>query len=239
MQRTLNKLSEAVREQLNQTEVEAWERLTRMLTHEMRNGTTPITSISQSLLRRSDVIGTPLEDGIQAIYDSSQHLSEFVENYRKMAQLDQPVMSKINLREIIDSVTLAYPQLSWQVKVPTDIMVHADSGMLRQVLANLIKNAMEADAKTIVIEVETAQQQKAAVKTAKIITLLIGNDGLPIQPEDRQSLFVPFFTTKQSGSGIGLSLSRRMMVQQGGMLQLADMIPPNSTVAFLMTLAPA
>lgn len=239
MLRTLNKLSEAVREQLNQTEVEAWERLTRMLTHEMRNGTTPITSISQSLLRRSDVIGTPLEDGIQAIYDSSQHLSEFVENYRKMAQLDQPVMSKINLREIIDSVTLAYPQLSWQVKVPTDIMVYADSGMLRQVLANLIKNAMEADAKTIVIEVETAQQQKAAVKTAKIITLLIGNDGLPIPPEDRQSLFVPFFTTKQSGSGIGLSLSRRMMVQQGGMLQQADMIPPNSTVAFLMTLAPA
>lgn len=239
MQRTLNKLSEAVREQMNQTEVEAWERLTRMLTHEMRNGTTPITSISQSLLRRSDVIGTPLEDGIQAIYDSSQHLSEFVENYRKMAQLDQPVMNKINLREIIDSVILAYPQLSWQVKVPTDIMVHADSGMLRQVLANLIKNAMEADAKTIVIEVETAQQQKAAVKTAKIITLLIGNDGLPIPPEDRQSLFVPFFTTKQSGSGIGLSLSRRMMVQQGGMLQLADMIPPNSTVAFLMTIAPA
>ena len=88
MQETLNQLGETIRQQVNQSEVESWERLTRVLTHEMMNATAPITSISQSLLNRPDVKGTPLEDGIQAIYDTSRHLSDFVISYRKMSELE-------------------------------------------------------------------------------------------------------------------------------------------------------
>lgn len=216
MQETLNQLGEAIRQQVNVSEVESWERLTRVLTHEMMNATAPITSISQSILNRPDVKGTPIEDGIQAIYDTSRHLSEFVVNYRKMSELEKPVLTDLPLRPLLDDVCKAYPELTWEVNVPQDIIVRADASMLRQVLMNLTKNAVEAEAKKMVIE------QMNDLPSAQQLTLYIGNDGLPIPAENRQSLFVPFFTTKRSGSGIGLSLSRRMMVQQGGMLDLAE-----------------
>ena len=222
MQETLNQLGETIRQQVNQNEVESWERLTRVLTHEMMNATAPITSISQSMLNRSDVKGTPLEEGIRAIYETSRHLSDFVVNYRKMSELEKPVLTDVRLYTVIDEVSKAYPQLTWEVSVPADLVVRADIGMLRQVLMNLVKNAIEANATKMVVEESNN-------------LLFIGNDGLPIPAENRQSLFVPFFTTKRSGSGIGLSLSRRMMIQQGGMLELAETPRQGCHVAFILS----
>ena len=194
-----------------------------MLTHEMMNATAPITSISQSMLNRPDVKGTQLENGIQAIYETSRHLNEFVVNYRKMSELEKPVMKSVGLRAIIDDISKAYPQLTWEIKVAEELTVWADAGMLRQVLMNLVKNALEAKAQKMVIEEDN-------------YSLYIGNDGLPIPAENRQSLFVPFFTTKRSGSGIGLSLSRRMMILQGGMLELAETPRQGCHVGFILTL---
>ena len=153
MQQTLNQLGETIRQQLNQSEVDSWERLTRVLTHEMMNATAPITSISQSLLGRTDVKGTPLEPGIQAIYDTSRHLSDFVANYRKMSELEKPMMADLPLRPLLDDVCKAYPELTWQISIPDDLIVNADAGMLRQVVMNLAKNAAEAQARKIVIEI--------------------------------------------------------------------------------------
>ena len=229
MQQTLNQLGECIRQQVNQNEVESWERLTRVLTHEIMNAAAPITSISQTMLGRNDVKDTPLEPGIQAIYDTSRHLSDFVANYRKMTELERPVLADVNLFSLLDDVCKAYPHLRWEVNVPADIIVRADAGMLRQVLMNLAKNAVEAEAKTMVIE----QVEESAI--TQLLTLYIGNDGLPIPAENRQSLFVPFFTTKRGGSGIGLSLSRRMMIQQGGMLDLAETPLRGCRVGFLLS----
>ena len=229
MQQTLNQLGECIRQQVNQNEVESWERLTRVLTHEIMNAAAPITSISQTMLGRNDVKDTPLEPGIQAIYDTSRHLSDFVANYRKMTELERPVLADVNLFSLLDDVCKAYPPLNWEVHVPADIIVRADAGMLRQVLMNLAKNAVEAEAKTMVIE----QVEESAI--TQLLTLYIGNDGLPIPAENRQSLFVPFFTTKRGGSGIGLSLSRRMMIQQGGMLDLAETPLRGCRVGFLLS----
>ena len=153
MQQTLNQLGETIHQQVNQSEVESWERLTRVLTHEMMNATAPITSISQSLLGRTDVKGTPLEPGIQAIYDTSRHLSDFVANYRKMSELEKPMMADLPLRPLLDDVCKAYPELTWQISIPDDLIVSADAGMLRQVIMNLAKNAAEAQARKIVIEI--------------------------------------------------------------------------------------
>ena len=232
MQETLNQLGSIIRQQVSQNEVESWERLTRVLTHEMMNATAPITSISQSMLNRTDVKGTPLEDGIRAIHDTSRHLSDFVANYRKMSELEKPLLKDIQLRQILDDICRAYPQVSWEINVPSGINVNADAGMLRQVLINLIKNAIEAEAKKIVIALinneETSHNQP--------LTLYVGNDGMPIPAENRQSLFVPFFTTKRSGSGIGLSLSRRMMIQQGGMLELAEKPFEGCRAGFILSL---
>ena len=230
MQQTLNQLGDVIRQQVNQNEVEAWERLTRVLTHEMMNATAPITSISQSMLGRDDVKDTPLEQGIQAIYDTSRHLSEFVKNYRKMSELEKPVLADVMLRPLVDDVSKTYPELTWEINIPNGLVVNADSGMLRQVLMNLAKNAVEAEAKNIVI---TQTEDSPSVSK---INLYIGNDGLPIPAENRQSLFVPFYTTKRSGSGIGLSLSRRMIIQQGGMLDLAELPISGCHAGFILTL---
>ena len=230
MQQTLNQLGETIRQQVNQSEVESWERLTRVLTHEMMNATAPITSISQSMLSRHDVKGTPLEPGIQAIYDTSRHLSEFVANYRKMSQLEKPVLADMPLRLLLDDVCKAYPELAWEINIPNEITVRADAGMLRQVLMNLAKNAVEAGAKKMVITKGDSFTDDTQ------LALYIGNDGQPIPAENRQSLFVPFFTTKRNGSGIGLSLSRRMMIQQGGMLDLAERQISGCRTGFLLTI---
>ncbi|MBR1389467.1 MAG: HAMP domain-containing histidine kinase [Prevotella sp.] len=234
MQQTLNQLGETIRRQVSQNEVESWERLTRVLTHEMMNATAPITSISQSMLGRDDVKGTPLEAGIQAIYDTSRHLSDFVSKYRSLSRegsfvttKEPSLMADVPLRQMLGEVCKAYPELSWEIDIPEDIIVRADAGMLRQVLMNLTKNAVEAEAgKMVVTQVDAPSGQLA---------LHIGNDGLPIPAENRQSLFVPFFTTKRSGNGIGLSLSRRMMVQQGGMLDLAETPLPGCRVGFVLS----
>ena len=234
MQETLNKLGESIRQQVSKSEVETWERLTRVLTHEIMNATAPITSISQSLMSRQDVKGTPLEGGVQAIYETSRHLSEFVANYRKMSELEKPVLGSVRLSAVISDISKAYPQLEWSISVPADILVEADAGMLRQVLVNLVKNAVEADAKKIVIDADT--HKSGMPSTDWHVCLSVGNDGMPIPVENRQSLFVPFFTTKRGGSGIGLSLSRRMMIQQGGMLDLADKPLNGCHTIFLVTI---
>ena len=242
MQQALNQLGDTVRQQVNQSEVESWERMTRVLTHEMMNATAPITSISQSLLRRDDVKGTPLEPGIQAIYDTSRHLSDFVANYRKMSQLEKPVLADVPLRPLLDDVCKAYPELTWDISIPHDFTVRADAGMLRQVLMNLTKNAVEAKArKMVVAPVEDAfpqpPRQKASPRRGGRGCLYVGNDGLPIPAENRQSLFVPFFTTKRSGSGIGLSLSRRLMIEQGGMIELSEKAMPGCHAGFVLTVS--
>ena len=226
MQETLNSLGETIHQQVNQNEVESWERLTRVLTHEIMNATAPITSISQSLLSRPDVRDSQLEEGIRAIHETSSHLSEFVSNYRKMSELEKPKIEDVGMLKMIDDIRKAYPLLAWEVSVSSDLTVLADVGMLRQVLMNLVKNAIEAQAQKIVVE----ENRKSASPT-----LCIGNDGLPILAENRQSLFVPFFTTKRSGNGIGLSISRRIMTEQGGWLELEERNLPGCHVTFKLT----
>lgn len=226
MQETLNSLGETIHQQVNQNEVESWERLTRVLTHEIMNATAPITSISQSLLSRPDVRDSQLEEGIRAIHETSSHLSEFVSNYRKMSELEKSKIEDVGMLKMIDDIRKAYPLLAWEVSVSSDLTVRADVGMLRQVLMNLVKNAIEAQAQKIVVE----ENRKSASPT-----LCIGNDGLPIPAENRQSLFVPFFTTKRSGNGIGLSISRRIMTEQGGWLELEERNLPGCHVTFKLT----
>ena len=210
MQETLNQLGDIIHQQVSQNEVESWERMTRVLTHEIMNAVAPVASISQSLLRRADVASTPLEEGIRAIHNTSQHLTAFVDSYRKFSQLQKPDIGSVHLASLVRDVAVLYPTLQWDCAVADDIMVSADPNMLRQILVNLTKNAVEANACRIGIEATTNPTR-----------LYVSNDGQPIPAEAQHSIFVPFFTTKRSGSGIGLSLSRRIMLQQGGTLELA------------------
>ena len=215
MQETLNQLGETIHQQVSQNEVESWERLTRVLTHEIMNATAPIASISQSLLNREDVKGTPLEEGIHAIHTTSKHLNTFIDSYRKLSQLQQPIRKNVHLSSLIRDVMMLYPNVTWECAVSEDTIVNTDPNMLRQVFVNLVKNAVEANAQRISIEEGYKNKSQTTI-------IYISNDGQPIPAEAIRSIFVPFFTTKRTGNGIGLSLSRRMMLQQGGNLNLED-----------------
>ena len=253
MQETLNDLGEVIHQQVNQREVESWERLTRVLTHEMMNSTAPIASISQSLLRRDDVAGTPLEAGIRSINATATRLTTFVESYRKLAQLQQPKPEDVHLDAFFAEVQRLYPQLAWDVVGMDDVIVHTDPVLLQQVVVNLVKNAVEAGARRIKTHPQPSLVGRELIpsRTEKIAVFkgnnslptreggrwvfFLSNDGAPIPAADRDSIFIPFFTTKHGGTGIGLALSRQIMVRQGGNLELMDQPETGYTVTFRLT----
>ena len=214
LQETLNKLGDTIREQVNLGEVESWEKLTRVLTHEIMNATAPIASISQSMLHHPAVKDSELEEGIMAIHNTVTHLNSFVDGYRKYSALQKPVPESVNLSSAVKDMACLYPDVLWRNAINEDVMVKTDPNLLRQILINIVKNAVEAGAKTMGLECEATRDGK--------VLLYISNDGEMIPAEARSSIFVPFFTTKRKGNGIGLSLSRRLLAIQGGMMSLLD-----------------
>lgn len=234
LQEALNDIGQEVNKLVAQNEVESWQRLTRVLTHEIMNATTPIQSISQAYLSNPKIKGTLYEEGIRAIYETSTGLASFVDSYRKLTQLQKPVLADVPLGAFISSVKSLFPDLEWKVSMPAFTTMRADENMLRQVVINLVKNAVEAGAKTIDIRYNSPPNphlkgdflstpaHSLRGKAGGDSVLYISNDGAPIPPDVRREIFVPFFTTKRSGSGIGLSLSRQMMMMQGMNIVLAD-----------------
>ena len=195
LQTMLNDMGGEINQLMARSEVESWQRLTRVLTHEIMNAVTPIQSIAQAYMGSTMVKQTPLEEGIRAIYDTTRSLKSL------------------------------YPKLSWHVDLGAIRTLHADASMMHQVTTNIVKNAVEAGAHDISLTV-TAD--------AGYTLLLISNNGSPIPAEVAREVFVPFFTTKRSGSGIGLSLARQMMMAQGGNLTLADTPQPGYHTTFVV-----
>ena len=226
LMQTLNQLGEHVREQVNLGEVESWEKLTRVLTHEIMNATAPIASISQSMLHSPAFKESGLEEGILAIHNTVQHLNSFVDGYRKYSELQKPKPQQVDLIEVINEVQSLYQDLAWKNALPESVMVETDPNLLRQILINLIKNAIEAGAKTMGMECSRSKEGRTL--------LYVGNDGAPIPAEARSSIFIPFFTTKRQGNGIGLSLSRRLLTLQGGMMSLLDVPRQGFPTTFLL-----
>lgn len=238
MQQSLNDMGEEVRQLVNHSEVESWEKLTRVLTHEIMNSTAPIASISSSLLNRNDVVGTPLEEGIRAIHSTAARLNTFVVNYRKMSQLQKPEPQDFDLTPFLKNLTSLYPKLLWEIDMPSTCTAHTDAALLHQVLINMVKNALEAGAKKMGLKVERIdtsyhhQSYQIETSNASRVSITISNDGKPIPPDVRSSIFIPFFTTKATGSGIGLSLSRQIIIKQGGSLELLDTPMPTYHTSF-------
>ena len=227
LQKMLNEMGGEINKLMARSEVESWQRLTRVLTHEIMNAVTPIQSITQSYRCSKMVKGSPPEEGIQAIYDTSRSLSAFVESYRKMTQLQTVGFEEIDLQRLVSNLQALYPTLAWHMDINDMQTLRADASMMHQVLTNIVKNAAEAGAHNIDI---------CARRTDQCTQLLISNDGTPIAAEVAREMFVPFFTTKRTGSGIGLSLSRQMMMAQGGDLALAERPQAGYHAAFVVTL---
>lgn len=226
----LNEMFGEINRLLARNEVESWQRLTRVLTHEIMNAMTPISSITQVYIDSSLVKGTPLEEGMRAIYDTSLSLGTFVDSYRKLTQLQSPHIEEVALIDVLSTVRMLYPQVEWHVDLENKQMrVLADSGLMRQVLVNIVKNAVEAGARNVDLRIDA---------DGKMAQMLVSNDATPIPPEVAREIFVPFFTTKASGSGIGLPLARQMMLAQEGSLSLADTPVAGYYTTFTVTMKP-
>lgn len=221
LQEALNEMGHEINQLVAQNEVESWQKLTRVLTHEIMNATAPITSISQAYLNSPKIQGTPYEEGIQAIYTTSRGLSVFVDSYRKFAQLQEPSLHPLRLETSLQKVQALFPTLEWNIDLPSGLTLSLDENLFHQVLINLIKNAQEAQATRL--DVRWRDEE-----------LWNSNNGALIPAEVAREIFIPFFTTKRSGSGIGLSLSKRLMVKQGRNLRLAETPVAGFPVSFVL-----
>ena len=229
LQEALNDMGQEIQKLVAHSEVESWQKLTRVLTHEIMNATTPIQSISQAYLKIPEIQGSPFEEGIRAINDTSAGLATFVESYRKLTQLQEPVIADVNMLAFCKQIATLYPQLQWNIDIPADFVLQADENLLRQVFINLTKNAIEAEAKKISLTpIPSPRRGETSGRKASLLGgrfewgLLFSNDGHVIPLDVAQEIFIPFFTTKQTGTGIGLSLSRQILMKQGMTISLAE-----------------
>ena len=219
---TLNDMENNIGRLTAQNEVESWEKLTRVLTHEINNATTPILSICQSYLASPSIKSSPYREGIEAIHDTTSALNVFVDSYRKMTQIQKPAPVELNLLEFISGLSCMYPSLQWHIDIPESLTITIDPNLLRQAIINIVRNVAEAGAKNISVR-------------WLIHRIYISNDGAPIDPEHHRDLFVPFYTTKSHGSGIGLPLSRQVLMMQGYELSLAPVPQPGYHVTFVIS----
>lgn len=229
-----------IKSELETRELESWIKLIRVLTHEIMNTVAPITSLSQTILSYFKNLDGKVPDekiirntikGLEVINERGTGLISFVDTYRKLTRLPQPDKKPISLGELFESIItlINYEPKNKQVKierevVPVDLEIVADKKQVTQVLINLLKNALEAlsntENGTIILKGEINENGRAQIS--------VTDNGPGISEDLMDKIFVPFFTTKDSGSGVGLSLSRQIMQLHGGSLKV-DSKPQNTS----------
>ena len=210
--------------ELDDREIDSWIRLTRVLTHEMMNSLTPVTSLSEMLLTLPGAQkDEELRQGLETIHTTGKGLVNFVMSYRKLTRLPSPEPTLFDVRPFLERmVQLAghqHPDSSIRIvlkEVQEDLMAYADENLLTQVMTNLLKNAVQAIGEAPNGEIRL----RAYCDEQDMVRIEVSNNGPKILPEVAEQMFVPFFTTKEEGSGIGLSLSKQMMRLQGGSISL-------------------
>ena len=209
---------------VEEAEAAAWQKLISVLTHEIMNSIAPIISLSETLAEREMDKEEESEEykimkqAMEAIHRRSVGLLSFVENYRKLTRLPQPVMQPIALKSLLKSLqqlTSSYG-IAFSFNVyPEQLILNADKGMVEQLLLNLLKNAKEACE-----GIENPAISVIAEKVGNIIKISVSDNGQCIVPEARDKIFIPFYSTKAKGSGIGLSLCKQIVLRHGGKISL-------------------
>ena len=208
-----------IKGELANQETDSWVRLIRVLTHEIMNTLTPVISLSETLLERAE---GEQKEGLQVINQTSKDLIRFVENYRKFTHLPQPQPELFYVKPFMERMAkLAQPLAdkgqTLEVDVtPADLLVYADESLIARVVSNLVKNAVEAthEGQHIWLRAFTGDHDEVVMEVA--------DDGETIPAELADHIFIPFFTTKKEGSGIGLSVSRQIMRMSNGSLTLVN-----------------
>ncbi|HPW60803.1 MAG TPA: ATP-binding protein [Cyclobacteriaceae bacterium] len=223
-----------IQTELQKQELEAWQNLTRVLRHEIMNSITPISSLTstlreileQDLIKKEDNYelktegAEDLREGLNTIESRSKGLIKFIDAYREYTSLPQPKIKNIRVKDLIEKVAqLLKPEFkktSIQFSYKSDseyLTIQADEEMIEQVLINLIKNAIEA-----LENLPNAKIELTGTYNDNAVIIEVSDNGPGIIPEAIERIFIPFFTTKKSGSGIGLALSRQIMQMHNGSL---------------------
>ena len=221
--RTLNRIRTIFEKQRQAHEQDSWTKLIRVLTHEIMNTVSPIASLSDAMAKSVDENGhseLDIKAGLETISDSSKNLIGFVQTYRQLSDVAKPIRKALELKDLMDKVialngeplTSCGAECTYRPEDP-DLMIYADEGQISQILINLIKNALQAGAKHIVISAKMGKDD--------VVIVRVSNDGEPIPASAQEQIFIPFFTTKTEGSGIGLSLARQIMRNHNGSIELA------------------
>ena len=229
LNRALNRIKGIFERRDAANEESSQNKLFRVMTHEIMNTVAPIASLSDALLTEE---GVDVKAGLETISASSKDLIRFVESYRSMTQAQPPVRKAVMVDELMDRVLLLNKAkiaeqgatLTYQANTP-DLLIYADEGQIMQVFNNLIKNAVQAGATSIRITADLNSEDQTVIRVA--------NNGKAIPLRQTEEIFIPFYTTKPNGTGIGLSLSKQIMVRHNGNLAL-EQSDSNLTVFALL-----
>ena len=213
---------------LEENEMEAWQKLIRVLTHEIMNSITPIISLSDTLCERitkeekNEYENEMIYQGMQTIHRRSKGLLEFVKNYRQLSRLSNPILTNVRIGDILGDIRKLYPnqevEYIYQIENEEQILMW-DRSQMEQVLINLLKNATEACEGRHNSKVYITTQY---LKDKQIFQLTVTDNGCGVLPEALDKIFVPFFTTKTKGSGIGLSLCKQIVNNHGGSISVSS-----------------
>lgn len=216
LNRALNRIR-GIFERRNAINEEAsWSKLFRVMTHEIMNTIAPIASLSDALSKGDS---QDVKEGLATISSSSKDLIRFVESYRSFSQVAQPLRKAVMVDELMDRVmrlnkakaTEQGTTLTYTPKAK-DLLIYVDEGQMMMVFNNLIKNAIQAGANSIRISTDLNKEDQTIIYVA--------NNGQAIPLAKQEEIFVPFYTNKPNGTGIGLSLSRQIMIKHHGILRL-------------------
>ena len=237
-----------INSEIEQKEIEAWHKLIRILTHEIMNSITPIASLTetmQSMLTDkqgeqkalSAINDETIQDirfSLNTIQNRSEGLLHFVENYRKLTRVPKPVVEPVNISKFLGSIeklmqeTLQRHDITFSITVEdTKLTATLDPALIEQVVINLVTNSMHAleGRKDKVIQVKGYKQENK-------VTLEIADNGKGIPEKELKEIFIPFFSTKKEGSGIGLSLSKQIISQHGGTIKVSS-VPEKGTSFYI------
>ncbi|GJM11325.1 MAG: histidine kinase [Lysobacteraceae bacterium] len=224
-----------IQSELDDVQLQSWQDLVRVLTHEIMNSITPVASLAnttadlvddvQAKLRSendANPISAELDDvraAVETVARRSDGLMQFVETYRSLIQLPKPQKKPVPVSELIDKATALactdWPELGIQLAIdikPVELTVHADGSLLEQVLINLLGNAEQA----LEVTDNPCVSLSARVNQRGHAVIVVSDNGPGVAESIRKSIFVPFFTTRAQGSGVGLALTRQVMIAHGG-----------------------
>ncbi len=229
LNRALNRIRGIFKRRSAADEAASWSKLFRVMTHEIMNTVAPIASLSDALSKDDSL---DVKAGLETISTSSKDLIRFVESYRSMMKLSSPIRKAVMVDELMKRV-LNLNQLrlkeqgvtiTYKSKTP-DLLIFIDESQIIHVLNNLIKNAVQAEANSIRISAELNSEDRTIIS--------VTNNGKPVPLRQQDEIFVPFYTTKPNGTGIGLSLSRQIMTKHNGNITLVQSDKNTTTFAMV------